>query len=112
MPVKITDTEVKKERSRNKKSGKSFTPVTIEIQKGVTLLTGANMGGKATLIASATEGAVKKGAMAGNIIKEIAPVVGGKGGGRPTMAQAGGSDPAAIDAALEKAAEVIKAQLS
>ena len=49
--------------------------------------------------------------MAGNIIREIAPVVGGKGGGRPTMAQAGGPDVAAVPAALEKAAEIIAAQI-
>ena len=72
---------------------------------------GAEIGGKATLIASATDGAVKRGAMAGNIIKEIAPIVGGKGGGRPTMAQAGGTDVAAIEDALKKAAEVVKAQI-
>ena len=75
------------------------------------IVLGAEIGGKATLIASATDGAVKRGAMAGNIIKEIAPVVGGKGGGRPTMAQAGGPDVAAIEAALAKAAEVIKSQI-
>ncbi|MDO4962164.1 MAG: alanine--tRNA ligase [Eubacteriales bacterium] len=75
------------------------------------IVLGAEIGGKATLIASATDSAVKKGAMAGNIIKEIAPVVGGKGGGRPTMAQAGGSDIAAIPAALDKAIEVIKSQI-
>ena len=75
------------------------------------IVLGAEIGGKATLIASATDGAVKKGAMAGNIIKEIAPIVGGKGGGRPTMAQAGGTDVAAIEDALKKAAEVVKAQI-
>jgi alanyl-tRNA synthetase len=76
------------------------------------IVLGAEIGGKATLIASATNGAVKRGAMAGNIIKEIAPVIGGKGGGRPTMAQAGGPDVASISAALEKAGDVIKAQIS
>ena len=75
------------------------------------IVLGAEIGGKATLIASATDGAVKRGAMAGNIIKEIAPIVGGKGGGRPTMAQAGGTDVAAIEDALKKASEVVKAQI-
>ena len=75
------------------------------------IVLGAEIGGKVTLIASATDGAVKRGAMAGNIIKEIAPIVGGKGGGRPTMAQAGGTDVAAIEDALKKAAEVVKAQI-
>ena len=72
---------------------------------------GADIDSKATLIASATDGAVKRGAMAGSIIKEIAPIVGGKGGGRPTMAQAGGTDTAKIEDALAKAAEIIKSQI-
>ena len=72
---------------------------------------GAAIDGKVTLIASATEGAVKRGAMAGNIIREIAPVVGGKGGGRPNMAQAGGTDTGSIDAALAKAVEIIRTQI-
>ena len=75
------------------------------------IVLGAEINGKAALIASATDGAVKRGAMAGNIIKEIAPVVGGKGGGRPTMAQAGGTDVSAIEAALTKASEVVKSQI-
>ncbi|MGI6072805.1 MAG: alanine--tRNA ligase [Lachnospiraceae bacterium] len=57
-------------------------------------------GGKVTLVVTATEGAIAKGAHAGNIIKAIAPMVGGGGGGRPNMAQAGGKDASGIDAAL------------
>ena len=72
---------------------------------------GAEVDGKATLIASATDGAVKRGAMAGNIIREIAPMIGGKGGGRPNMAQAGGTDVSGIGAALEKAVEIVKGQI-
>ena len=56
--------------------------------------------GKANLIAMATDGAMKKGAHAGNLIKEIASLVGGGGGGRPNMAQAGGKNPAVIQEAL------------
>ena len=67
--------------------------------------------GKANLIAMATDGAIKKGAHAGNLIKEVAAVVGGGGGGRPNMAQAGGKNPAAIPEALEKAVEIMKGQL-
>ena len=48
---------------------------------------------------------------AGDIIKEIAPIVGGGGGGRPQMAQAGGKDPAKLPDALEKAKEMILAAL-
>ncbi len=67
--------------------------------------------GKANLIAMATQGAMDKGAHAGNLIKDIAAVVGGGGGGRPNMAQAGGKNPAAIPEALEKALEVMKQQI-
>ena len=60
----------------------------------------------------ADEDAISKGAHAGNMIKEIAKLVGGGGGGRPNMAQAGGKNPDGIQAALKKAAEVLKDQLN
>ena len=68
-------------------------------------------GGKVNLMAMATDGAVAKGAHAGNLIKEIASLVGGGGGGRPNMAQAGGKNPAGIPDALSRAVEVAKMQL-
>ncbi len=67
--------------------------------------------GKVNLIAMATDGAVKKGAHAGNMIKSIAALVGGGGGGRPNMAQAGGKNPAGIPKAIESAAEMLSGQL-
>ena len=67
--------------------------------------------GKANLIAMATDGAVKKGAHAGNLIREIASIVGGGGGGRPNMAQAGGKKPSAIPEALDRALTIMKEQL-
>ena len=67
--------------------------------------------GAVTLLAAATDGAVKRGAHAGNIIKNIAPLVKGGGGGRPNMAQAGGKDPSGIDAAFLKAREVFSEQV-
>ena len=72
----------------------------------------SNVDGKVNLMATATDAAMKAGAHAGNLIKEIAKLVGGGGGGRPNMAQAGGKDPSGIDAAIAKAKEVAKAQLS
>lgn len=69
-------------------------------------------GGKANLISMATDGAMKKGAHAGNLIKEIASIVGGGGGGRPNMAQAGGKNPAAIPEALDRARAVMQEQLT
>lgn len=62
--------------------------------------------GKVNLMATVTETAQKQGAHAGNLIKAIAGLVGGGGGGRPNMAQAGGRNPAGIDEALKKAVEV------
>ena len=67
--------------------------------------------GKVNLMATATDGAMKTGAHAGNLIKGIAALVGGGGGGRPNMAQAGGKNPAGVDEALKKAAEVLEAQV-
>ena len=67
--------------------------------------------GAVTLLAAATDGAVKRGAHAGNIIKNIAPLVKGGGGGRPNMAQAGGKDPSGIDEAFLKAREVFSEQV-
>ena len=68
--------------------------------------------GKVNLMATATDEAIKAGAHAGNLIKGIAALVGGGGGGRPNMAQAGGKNPDGIQAALKKAAEVLKDQLN
>ena len=75
----------------------------------VVLISGAE--GKVNMIAMATEGAQKAGAHAGNLIKGIAALVGGGGGGRPGMAQAGGKNPAGIPAAVEQAASVLEGQL-
>jgi alanyl-tRNA synthetase len=60
----------------------------------------------------ATDGAMAKGAHAGNLIKGIAALVGGGGGGRPNMAQAGGKNPDGMDAVVEKAYTVVEAQLA
>lgn len=78
--------------------------------EGVVVLASAK-DGKVSLIAMATDGAVKKGAHAGNLIKGIAGLVGGGGGGRPNMAQAGGKKPDGIDAALAEAKTVLESQI-
>ncbi|HUT28662.1 MAG TPA: alanine--tRNA ligase [Sedimentisphaerales bacterium] len=67
---------------------------------------------KATLLAGLTEDLVKKGLSAGDIIRTIAPIIEGGGGGRPHMAQAGGKKPDKIDEALEKAAELLRQKLA
>lgn len=82
-----------------------------KLGEGVVVLASA-AGGKVSLMAMATEGAVGKGVHAGNLIKAVAGLVGGGGGGRPNMAQAGGKNPEGIDAAIAKVPEVLKEQLS
>ena len=77
-----------------------------KIKEGVIVLA-AESEGKVNLIVMATEEAQKQGAHAGNIIKAIAPLVGGGGGGRPNMAQAGGKNPAGIDEALAKVKSIL-----
>ena len=67
--------------------------------------------GKVNLVAMATEGAMSKGAHAGNLIKGIAALVGGGGGGRPNMAQAGGKNPAGMDEAIAACAKVLGEQI-
>ncbi len=82
-----------------------------KLGEGVVLLASV-CDGKVNLMATATDGAMKLGAHAGNLIKSIAALVGGGGGGRPNMAQAGGKDPSGIEAALAKAKEVLSSQTS
>lgn len=67
------------------------------------VIASATADGKVSLLAGATDSAVVAGFSAGDIVKEIAELVGGRGGGKPAMAQAGGSNAAGIDAALEAA---------
>ena len=68
-------------------------------------------GDKVNLVAMATDGAINKGAHAGNLIKAIASTVGGGGGGRPNMAQAGGKNPAGIDNCIDEAKKVLGEQI-
>jgi alanyl-tRNA synthetase len=68
--------------------------------------------GKVQLVAGLTKDLIDRGLHAGNWLKEVAPVVGGGGGGKPDMAQAGGKLPDQIPAALDRAVEALSAQLS
>ncbi len=81
-----------------------------KVASGMVVLASKN-GDKVNLIAMATDDAIKSGAHAGNLIKEVAPVVGGGGGGRPNMAQAGGKNPEKMDEAMVKAKEVFTSQI-
>ena len=71
---------------------------------------GAAAEDKVNLVVSVSPELVKKGFHAGKMIKEAAAVCGGGGGGRPDMAQAGGKDPAKLDAALQLVEELVAAQ--
>ncbi len=82
-----------------------------KLGEGVVVLL-SNQDGKVNMIAMATDGAIKSGAHAGNLIKGIAALVGGGGGGRPNMAQAGGKNPAGIPDAIAEAAKVLEGQLA
>lgn len=82
-----------------------------KLGEGVVVLASGS-DGKVSLMVTATDGAMKQGAHAGNLVKAIAGLVGGGGGGRPNMAQAGGKNPAGIKDALAKAAEALEGQLS
>ena len=82
-----------------------------KIGSGVVLVASKVGEDKVNLIAMATDDAVKAGAHAGNLIKEVAALVGGGGGGRPNMAQAGGKNPAGIEALLAKTYEIVESQI-
>ena len=81
-----------------------------KLGEGVVVLASA-VDGKVSLVAMATDGAQAAGAHAGNLIKAIAGKVGGGGGGRPNMAQAGGKNPAGIPEAVAEARAALEVQL-
>ena len=81
-----------------------------KLGEGVVVLI-SELEGKVSMVSMATDAAMKKGAHAGNLIKGIAAKVGGGGGGRPNMAQAGGKNPAGIEDAISQAEDVLKDQL-
>ena len=71
----------------------------------------SDLGEKVSLVVMASDDAVKAGVHAGNVIKAIAPIVGGGGGGRPNMAQAGGKDASKIQDALNAGVEEVRKQI-
>jgi alanyl-tRNA synthetase len=81
-----------------------------KLGSGVVILGSAGEDGKVALIVGVTKDLTGK-VQAGKIVAALAPLVGGRGGGRPDLAEAGGSDAGALDGALAKAAEVLGAML-
>lgn len=82
-----------------------------KLGEGVIVLASSTAPDKVSLLAMATDDAMKQGAHAGNLVKALAALVGGGGGGRPNMAQAGGKSAEGIDAAIAKAKEVLAEQM-
>ena len=82
-----------------------------KVKGGVILLLSDN-GGKVNLMCMAGDEAQARGAHAGNIVKAVASIVGGGGGGRPNMAQAGGKKPEMIPDAVAKAKDILAGMLS
>ena len=82
-----------------------------KLGEGVIVLASSTAPDKVSLLAMATDGAMNQGAHAGNLVKQLATLVGGGGGGRPNMAQAGGKSAEGIDAAITKAKEVLAEQI-
>ena len=66
---------------------------------------------KVNFVVTATNDVIEKGIHSGNIVREVAKIANGKGGGRPNMAQAGATDVSKVDEALSYASEVIKSQV-
>lgn len=83
--------------------------VKAEVENSVAVM-GALTDGKITFVAMASKDAVKKGVHCGNIIKEITAIAGGRGGGKPDMAQGGGQDASKIDDALARVDEIVAEQ--
>ncbi|MDY4561242.1 MAG: alanine--tRNA ligase [Peptostreptococcus porci] len=81
-----------------------------KVENGVVVVSSVNEG-KLSFVATASKGAIDKGVHAGNLVREVAKVTGGKGGGRPNMAQAGGVDISKIDEALEAAKSIVESQI-
>ena len=83
-----------------------------KVEPSAILLLAAQGEDKVVLVAGVSHALVEQGANAGNWVREVAPVVGGGGGGKPDMAQAGGKDASQIPAAIKKATTVITEMLS
>ena len=81
-----------------------------KIVSGVVVLSNVAEG-KVNFVVTATKDVIEKGIHSGNIVREVAKIANGKGGGRPNMAQAGATDVSKVDEALSYASEVVKSQI-
>jgi len=83
-----------------------------KLGEGVIVLASSTAPDKVSLVAMVSDSIAGRGAHAGNLVKELAVLVGGGGGGRPNMAQAGGKNAAGIPEAIAKAKDVLQKQLN
>ncbi|MBC8481829.1 MAG: alanine--tRNA ligase, partial [Planctomycetes bacterium] len=111
---KINDTSIVCSKLENTTTEQARAAIDMIKKKAssAAVVFGFDDAGKVTLLVGVTDDLIKKGLKAGDIIKQIAPVIGGGGGGRPQMAQAGGKDAAKIPDASEKAQNLIENMLS
>ena len=84
----------------------------VKQKRAAVVVVGWIDGDKVGLLAAVSDDVIKKGIKAGDLIKQVAPIVGGGGGGRPNMAQAGGKEPAKLGEALERARKIVGEQLA
>jgi alanyl-tRNA synthetase len=99
---------ISKVRAKDMASLRSYVDLLRDhIESGIVVL-GASSDAKAMLVAAVSPDLVAKGYHAGHLLEKIAPLVGGGGGGRPDMAQAGGKNPAGVESALKEAEEQIR----
>ncbi len=82
-----------------------------KVERGLAVLLLSTSEGKVQLVAGLSRDLVERGLHAGNWLKEVAPIVGGGGGGRPDLAQAGGKNPERVSEAIEQALKSIQARL-
>jgi alanyl-tRNA synthetase len=82
-----------------------------KVKSGVAVL-GTVSNGKPVIIATVTDDLIARGVKAGDLVREVAKIVGGSGGGRPNMAQAGGRDPEKLAEALAAVSSLVEASLS
>ncbi|PKO19486.1 alanine--tRNA ligase [candidate division BRC1 bacterium HGW-BRC1-1] len=89
-----------------------FDNLKSRCQENLFVTLASALDGKVTLIAGATPDVVNRGVSAGDVVKAIAPILGGSGGGRKEMAQAGGKDPSRLDEALNAVIPAVTKALS
>jgi alanyl-tRNA synthetase len=107
--VKLVKRDFKQEIDANRMV-QTASKITEQNQAAVALFFGTE-GKTARILVMAGKVAVEKGVNASEVIREVSPIIGGGGGGRPTFAQGGGTNPEKLQDAVKAAEETIKKQL-